>query len=210
VAVLAAALALVAVAVAIAYAAGVGHSTSSGGPLALPPEKKVSMGIPVPKGVPFSFALLGVKNTSDKPVVLDRVDLVQADPGLALVGAFGLITPQHCNARPAPRRCFVYSWTDGSGKTHVSRRTAIGLIKGYHFPHDGHVIDGMTVAPNAEVQVIVGVKTTMPGRRSFRQLALTYHQGGKSYRDIYESSARLCTPEKTYIDRCNGLLTDSA
>ena len=101
-AVLAAALALVAVAVAIAYAAGVGHSTSSGGPLALPPEKKVSMGIPVPKGVPFSFALLGVKNTSDKPVVLDRVDLVRADPGLALVGAFGLITPQHCNARPAP------------------------------------------------------------------------------------------------------------
>ena len=68
----------------------------------------------------------------------------------------------------------------------------------------------MTVAPNAEVQVIVGVKTTMPGRRSFRQLALTYHQGGKSDPSIYESSARLCTPEPTYVDHCNGLLTYSA
>jgi hypothetical protein len=208
---IAALIAVAALAVGIAYAAGVGHSTSSsGGPLALPPEKKVSMGIPVQKGVPFSFELLDIQNKSDKPVVLDRVDLVRADPGLVLVGSFGLIRPQDCSAnpKPVPKHCFVFRWADGSGKTHVSRRTAIGLVKGYHFPHDGHLIRGMTIAPNGQAQVIVGVKTTMPGRRSFRELALSYHEGSKSYRDIYESSARLCAPAKKYINRCSGLLTD--
>jgi hypothetical protein len=108
--------------------------------------------------------------------------------------------------KPGPHDCLFYTWRDAQGRIHTSRRTAIGFVAGFQMPRDGRPLHGWEVAPGAEVQVVLGVKVMTPGRHRFEALALTYHGGGTTFRDVYESSGQLCAPAREYVDRCPGLL----
>ena len=65
------------------------------------------------------------------------------------------------------------------------------------------------MAPGAEVQVVLGVMVTKPGRYRFDALALDYHVGGTVFRDIYPSSGQLCSPLEKYKNTCPGLLIEN-
>jgi hypothetical protein len=87
----------------------------------------------------------------------------------------------------------------------TSRRSTIGFIDGFRMPRDGHVLKGFAVAPGAEVQVVIGIKVTKPGRHRFEALALDYQVGGTAFRDIYASSGQLCSPRQRFMDNCPAL-----
>jgi hypothetical protein len=177
------------------------------GPLA-PPPGKTSIGVPVPVGEPFSDGMLTARNMGEEPLVLDRASLVRPTKGVKLVGAYVVTRPRQCATagNSAPHDCLFYSWRDSQGRIHTSRRTAIGFVAGFQMPRDGRPLHGWEVAPGAEVQVVLGVKVTTPGRHRFEALSLTYHGGGTTFQDVYESSGQLCAPAREYVDRCPGLL----
>jgi hypothetical protein len=164
--------------VAVALALRAGGSSVESGPL-VPPgdsEAKASIGVPIPMNKPFSFGLLVVENTSDSAVVLDQAELVRAGAGIELLGAYG-----------APE-----------GSVHI------GFLPGYN-PRGRH-LRGMTVAPHAQVQVVLGMEVVKRGRHRFEAVALNYHGDGTAYRRSYSLSGRLCSPVAAYVDKCPGLL----
>jgi hypothetical protein len=156
-----------------------GGSHSEAGPLVLPAPGKVSIGAPIAMGKPVSYGLLEVKNNSANPLVLDRAELVRPGSGIVLLGAFGLPVPS---------------------------KTKIGLVAGFRVPSDGHRLRGLTIAPHAELQIVLGMKLATPGSYTFQAIALRYHDDHGSYRDSYPASGRLCSPVKKYLENCKGLL----
>jgi hypothetical protein len=210
VAAIAATLLLIAGAV-IAIAMATGSSSAGSGPLAMPELGPNSLGVPISLNKPYSFGQVTALNHGDKPVVLDRVELVRADKGITVLGAFVVPFPKNCKGKgvPAPHHCLFYTWTDSSGRRHTSRRTAIGFMPGYHVPHDGRLLRGTTVEPQAQGQVVIGLELTKPGRYRFHAVALDYHRGDKRYRDTFPSSGQICAPLKRYVKNCLGILTSS-
>ncbi|HUK95083.1 MAG TPA: hypothetical protein VLU96_08530 [Gaiellaceae bacterium] len=151
------------------------------GPLIVPGGAKNSIGVPIKMGAPYSYGLLTVQNQGSKSVTLDRASLVRPGAGIELLGAYGLPIPssQH-----------------------------IGFLPGYRMPQDGHAVSGLEIAPHAQVQIILGMKLTTPGRYRFEAVRLDYHRGGSSFHDSYPASGRLCSPVKRYKNRCPGLLIE--
>src|SRR5215210_1832764 len=64
------------------------------GPLRLPGDARAeaSIGAPVPQDMAFSYGLLTVENDSNQEIVVDEAELVGADPGIDLIGAYGVRT----------------------------------------------------------------------------------------------------------------------
>jgi hypothetical protein len=154
------------------------RSSAGSGPLVRPSDSKVSLGAPIPMGRDFSYGLLALKNNSSKPVVIDRLRLVDASPEIRFLGAYVLPTP---NTR------------------------GIGFVEGFT-PSPTGLLPGQRVAPYAEVQVIIGVKLDTPGKYVFRGIALDYHGASKTFAAEYPASLRLCAPVRRYRDRCPSVL----
>jgi hypothetical protein len=156
--------------------------------------------------------MLSARNNGEKPAVLERASFSGLGPGLKYLGAYVLAEPRHCQKAkiPAPRECLFYSWKDKRGRLHSARRSAGGFIAGFAMPRDGHVLEGFTVSPGAQVVVVLGIEVTKRGRHRFQALALDYRVGEAAYRDIYESSGQLCSPTARYLNKCPALLDEIA
>lgn len=158
--------ALVAVAV-IAGAAIFAMVSSGGGSVGEGPlagsSSLIGFGMPVDVGTPASISgPYVVQNVSDRPLVLDRLDLVGREQGLTLVGAY------------------------------VVRASDIGGVLGYRVPRDGHAVRGATVPPHTRIAIVLGLKVAAPGSYAFHSFTVSYHQGSHDYRNGYPVAARFC------------------
>jgi hypothetical protein len=169
----------VVVGVAVFLMVGSDSGESGPGPLVLPSPERLSLGAPIPLGEAFSLGYLMVENDGDRPVTIDRASLVRSEHGIEFMGAYALPIPNH---------------------------RAIGFVKGYHIRPEGKTLAGLKVAPHVRVQIILGMRTTLPGRYRFEAVKLDYRDGKTSFHDIYPVSGRLCSPAEKYLNHCPHLL----
>lgn len=130
-------------------------------------EGKVGFGLPL-RRVGDLVSVSGpylVKNTGQQPIILDRVVPVSRQSGIVLQHSYVLYKPDHLGSWP-----------------------------GYRPPHNAHTLHGATIAPNHEVEIVLGVKVTKKGHHSWRAVDVVYQQGGKTYthRDLY--GVEVCAP----------------
>jgi hypothetical protein len=105
-----------------------------------------------------------IRNTGDRPVVLDRVEGVGLqDGGPDIIGAY-LVEPP----------------------------PSIGRVFGYRVPAKGQALPGAVLRPREELELVLGVTATAPGRRSFGALAVLYHAGADSYRTVLPLGLAIC------------------
>ena len=76
----------------------------------------------------------------------------------------------------------------------VPRPVGIGRVVGYRVPPTGQSLPGAIVGPHAEVQLVIGVRATKPGRHGFTSLDVLYHVGAASYVEPVPLGLALCAP----------------
>jgi hypothetical protein len=116
---------------------------------------------------------LTLSNEGEEVATIERVELLDVDPGLRLVGMV-VVEP--------------------------SGRGAVGAARGYP-PRDPrgslHPVRGYELAPGQSnsdfIQVLIGVKLTSPVRAGARRIAVDYRVGDVKYRAYFDHSIWLCT-----------------
>jgi hypothetical protein len=174
---------LVAVAAGMAafLAVGSGDRAGTGGPLSNLGADPTGFSIPINVGQSASVSgPFVVKNTGARPLTLDRVQLVGLQHGLTLRGAYVVPYPQH-PAVPRPRSA------------------TIGIVTGYGLFREDRSLHGATVAPHAQIAIVLGVTPTRAGRHAWFAVDLTYHDGTHSYTLRTPVAARICAPKATYV-----------
>jgi hypothetical protein len=157
-----------------------GDHVAVGGALAPSHDARFfSVSAPAEVGGRFSYGLLIATNRGDAAATLERVELVDADPGLQLVGAYAQTAED-----PHP----------------------VGLLAG--FPPEGasparRPVRGYVVAPGRGVRVVVGIGASSKGASTAHALRLSYQVGERAYRADWPLAIRLCAPARAWADRCN-------
>ena len=170
------------VAVAAGVAAFVAVGSGSGGPT-LSNLGADPTGFSIPINVGQSASVSGpfvVKNTGDRPLTLDRVQLVGLQRGLTLRGAYVVPYPQHPTG-PRPRSA------------------TIGIVTGYGLLREDRGLHGATVAPHTQIAIVLGVTPTSAGSHAWSAVDLIYHDGTHSYALRTPLAARICAPKASYV-----------
>ena len=148
----------------------------AGGPLACQDSDcgRSATGGPVKVGSSASFGPLALRNDGDETVTLEKVELLDVDPGLEVIEVM-VVEP------------------DG-------RHPLVGSARGFPPTEPGgstHPVTGYELAPaksNADfVQILVGLRLLSPDRAGARRIAVDYRAGGVPYRAIFEDSMWLCS-----------------
>jgi hypothetical protein len=164
------ALTVVGVAAAIWLMTGSPSTTPSDGPLDQWGEPLQSIGMPADVGRAYSYGTLYVVNHAWEPVVIRRVELVGASPGLELLGAQ-----------------LVVGSTAGVGAD-------------FGFPpstgQTGIAAAGAAVPSEEPGQIIVGFTVAHEGVFTSSAVAISYTLGGRTYRDTFPVSLRVCAPRR--------------
>ncbi len=152
-----------------------GAGRRAGGPLACPRDEcgRSATGGPVNVGSSASFGPLTLRNDTDEPMTLERVELLDVDPGLQLIGVI-VVEP------------------DG-------RHPLVGSARGYPPSQPGGTtrrVQGYRLEPaesNADfVQILVGLRLRASHRAGARKIAVDYRVGEAQYRAIFDHSMWLC------------------
>jgi hypothetical protein len=124
---------------------------------------------------------LTLSNEGDEVATLERVELLDVDPGLQVVGMV-VVKPY---GRGIVGSAYGYPPRDPRGSLH--------RVSGYELaPARSH---------SDVVQVLVGIKLTSPGRAGARRIAVDYRVGDSKYRAYFDHSMWLCTdPDADCID----------
>jgi hypothetical protein len=146
----------------------------TGGPLACHGCGRSATAAPARVGEPVSMGPLTLRNESDATVTLERVALLDVDPGLELIDN-------------------VVVQPDG-------RHPLVGGVHGYPPPEPGgttHAVRGYKLEPARSradvVQVLFGLRLTRPARAGARRIAVDYRVGRVPYRAYFDHSMWLCT-----------------
>ncbi len=166
-AVLVAALAVVGIAAVVVTLVLSRSGTGARGPLVPLLNGGLSMGWILHLGESGSISgPLIIRNTSDRQLVLDRVEGVGLlNGGTDMIGAYVLTRP-----------------------------IGIGRVVGFRVPPNGRSLPGAAVRPHSQVELVIGVKATKRGRHGFTALDILYHSGTASYRTAVPLGAAICAP----------------
>jgi hypothetical protein len=193
---------VVAAAGALSLAAG-GCGDGEGGPLR-GPEIEQALGWPVVAGHPISFSDIEVVNTGTEPVVLERVELIDGDPGIRVVGA---LAAEHegdtyvANFEDFPPDPNAYSPS-------TYRLPLLADLEGYIVPpQPGAVLDD----PDTHgTQLHIGLEVVAnQAKLSFESLRIHYRVGDERHALTVGYAVSLCTPRSDYVPvgrYCNGHL----
>ena len=158
-----------------------GSGSSGEGPLSNLGADPVGFSIPLDVGESASISgPFVVKNTGDRTIQLDRVELVGLQGGLTLRGAYVVAYPQHPTG-PRPRSA------------------TIGVDYGYQLSLGDRNLHGATVAPHTQVAIVLGVEAARAGRHAWIAVNVLYHDGGHSYMLRTPVAARICVPKAPYV-----------
>jgi len=141
-------------------------------PFAYPGRDSVSA--PAPVGVPLSFGSLLLGNTTNEPITITAVRVLEADDGVTVLGV---------------------KLDDGLQR----KAEAIGSQAGFPAPNPGSeyqdapvVVETAGLAPRG-VDVVVGVQANRPGRWRARGIEISYRRGGRDYVTTYRNTFVVCT-----------------
>jgi hypothetical protein len=140
-------------------------------------------GLVVGFGKPASWGLVELQNETDRPVRLERVELLGLDPALHVIAI----------------------WAAGP-----HRGPNWGLIRGTASSkeRDLHPIGGMLVPPRGApgwsegVQLLVTASSKTPGIVGFRKLALDWTADGKHGRTVFPYDFYICAPKTFPQSKC--------
>jgi len=127
---------------------------------------------PVGKAISVSGPLV-LENTSDHPLVIDRVDLVGI-PRSMYRGAY--VLPWHHG----------FSWPRNEASPFIAALS-------YHVPRHARAIPGARVAPHAWIWIVIGL-TAKRGVHRFTQADITYRSQGATYHRYDKLQGAVCTP----------------
>jgi hypothetical protein len=116
---------------------------------------------------------LVVENTSDKALVLDRVELVGLPRGMY-------------------RGAYVLRWPP--------KQTPFTAALSYQVPRGAQAVPGATVAPHGWVWIVVGVAPRR-GRHQWTQADIVYRSSGTTYRRDVGVAGAVCAPFKAYTSK---------
>ena len=125
---------------------------------------------------------LTLRNKGDEVATLERVELLEMDPGLELVGSL-VVEPD--GRGPLVGSGYGFPPRDPGGAT--------APVRGFRL--------GPASANRDYVQILVGVRLKAQGRSGARRIAVDYRAGGVPYRAYFEHSIWLCTDRKD-PERC--------
>lgn len=131
----------------------------------------------VPADVGQTISVSGplvVENTSDKTLVLNRVELVGLPRGMY-------------------RGAYVLPWPPN--------QTPFSAAPSYHVPRDGQAVPGATVAPHAWVWIVIGLAARR-GRHQWTQAGIVYRYNGATYRRRVGVAGAVCGSKKKYKTPC--------
>jgi hypothetical protein len=182
IAVLCVSLAFIAVGAALIVGRSDASGRTMGGPLACQGCGGGTGAMPVSVGERVSFGLVYLRNHGSAPAVLERVRVLNATPGLVVLGALAVELSEGGSvgvSREFPPR-------DPRGRVHRLRGYTINRTHGKE--ETSQVIVGLTVARNGEF--------------SFHHIAVDYRVGKQRYRAIFHESLGLCAPRNTAKEQC--------
>jgi hypothetical protein len=144
----------------------------TGGPLACDGCSRTATGVPAAVAQAVSMGPLYLRNEGDQPATLERVELLDVDPGLEVVGMV-VVKP---SGRGVVGAAYGYPPRDPRGSLHP--------VRGYELP---------PAKSNSDyVQVLIGIKRESPGRVGARRIAVDYRVGDVPYRAYFDYSMWLC------------------
>lgn len=140
-------------------------------------------------GVPFSIGLPLIGNLGEKDGVVEEVRLVGVTGPLEILGL---------RTRPFP--------DDSDSLLSFGMHGFPPTEEPSYDPAKANVVIGspnLTPAgtPEDVLQLIIGVKATAPGIAANRGVEVTYRVGGKRYREVWDDSFALCSPEAAFVGR---------
>lgn len=116
-----------------------------------------------------------VLNPRDRPLVLDRVELVGLQRGVY-------------------RGAYVLPWPPST--------TPFSAALTYRVPRDGRVLPGVTVAPHKKAWIVIGL-TAKRGQHQWKRIDIVYHVGSATYRRHAPIAGAICGSAKKYKTPCH-------
>lgn len=150
---------------------------TNGGPLACPSRGECgrsATGLPLELGASASIGPLVLRNEGDTTVTLERVELLDIDSGLELIGTL-VVEPD--GIHPLVGSALGYPPPEPGGSTHS--------VRNYRLEPAETEAD--------YVQVLFGLRIRSPGRAGARRIAVDYRAGDRPYRAYFDHSMWLCT-----------------
>jgi hypothetical protein len=145
----------------------------TGGPLACKACGRTATSGPARVGQAVTMGPLTLENDGRKTVTLERVELLDIDPGLQTVGVI-VVKPDGTGLVGS---AYGFPPTRPGGTTHS--------VRGYRIPP--------ATARSQFVQILVGIRLTKPGRAGARRMVVYYREGEVPYRAYFDHSVWLCT-----------------
>ena len=149
----------------------------SGGPLACRECGRTATGAPVRVGQLVSMGPLRLRNQGEETVTVERVELIDIDPGLDVVG---MVVVEPDGRHPLVGGDHGYPPREPGGITHP--------VSGYRLPPARSRADF--------VQILVGLRLSARGRAGARKIAVDYRVGRVPYRAIFDHAMWLCADRK--------------
>ena len=137
-------------------------------------SRRSASGVPTVVGAPMSYAWL-FDNRSGKPVVITRVELVDRDPTLRVLGLLSA-PPDRMGVMGMP-----------GFPPHIWRGCRACR------PAEG------TTAPPGRTWILGGFEAAAPGRSSVRALAVEYVRDFERHREVVPDAFTLCAPAARFI-----------
>ncbi len=152
------------------------RSSGGQGPLIVKLRGKIGIGQPaaIDQAISVSGPLV-VQNTSDRALVLDRVELAGLQSGIY-------------------RGAYVMPWPP--------KQIPFSGALTYRVPRDGRVMPGVTVAPHAQAWIVIGL-TAKRGRHQWTRIDIAYHDRGATYRRHAAIRGAVCGSVEKYKAPCD-------
>ena len=154
----------------------------TGGPLACELCSRTGTGLPAEVGQPVSMGPLSLRNNGHQTVTLERVELLDVDPRLEVVGML-VVEPDGRN--PLVGSGYGFPPREPGGTTRHVRAYSLEPARS-----------------NADyVQILIGLRLKSQGRAGARRIAVEYRADGVPYRAYFDHSMWLCT-DRNDPERC--------
>ena len=157
------------------------ETRAEGGPLACDDCAAHASSIPAPLNVPVSFGLIFLRNEGTHPATLERVRLLDMQPGIEMVGSSVV--------RPTGRVGLLVGYPPADPRSPVRR------LRGFVVPPAG--------PEQRTFQVVLGVRLTRYGRSFFRHVEIDYRVDGALYRAVFRTSLAICASRQDAYPDCD-------
>jgi len=151
------------------------------GPLGVPDEAVLRMGVPADIGSTWTFGLILLQNTGDSPIVIEDVRADRAK-GLLVLG-FSAVS-----SASIPSLTSISPGYPPDGIDPRDIRSAAGFLVPAHPDLSDPAQAGL------DVELLIGITVTGTDGASLGDITVDYRVGDKAYRHVYRHDVTFCVP----------------